>query len=571
IDPAGCRTENGYVLELNGRRRLGYGELAEAAALLPLPETVALKDPKDFVLIGKPIKRLDLADKVTGRAGFGIDAQAPGMLVAVVARPPAFGGSVASFDEAAALAVPGVRHVVQIESGVAVVADGYWQAKTGRDALRATWEAGAMGGTSSADISAQFRAAASKAGVVARNEGDAATAIRRAPTRVEAEYEVPFLAHATMEPMNCSAHVEADKCTIWAPTQFQSGGGLGARGIGAMITGLPEEAVTVHTTLLGGGFGRRFELDFIAEAVQVSKAIGGPVKVVWSREDDTRHDFYRPATFNRLAAGVDGSGQVTGWSHRVVGQALMERFSAVFGPLPGGLDASMVEGAANAPYAIPNFRCEWVRSDTGVPVGFWRSVGSSQNGFIVEGFIDEVAHAAGKDPFEFRRALLAGHPRHRGVLELAAEKAGWGTPLPAGRARGIAVVESFGSFVAEVAEVSVEGGKVRVHRVVCAIDCGMHVNPDIIAAQMESAVVFGLTAALYGKITIANGAVTEGNFDSYPMLRINEMPSVEVHIMPSTEPPGGVGEPGTPPIAPAVVNALFALTGRRIRSLPIAL
>lgn len=571
IDPSGCRTENGYVLELNGRRRLGYGELAEAAALLPLPETVALKDPKDFVLIGKPIKRLDLADKVTGRAGFGIDAQAPGMLVAVVARPPAFGGSVASFDEAAALAVPGVRHVVQIESGVAVVADGYWQAKTGRDALRATWEAGAMGGTSSADISAQFRAAASNAGVVARNEGDAAAAIRRAPTRVEAEYEVPFLAHATMEPMNCSAHVEADKCTIWAPTQFQSGGGLGARGIGAMITGLPEEAVTVHTTLLGGGFGRRFELDFIAEAVQVSKAIGGPVKVVWSREDDTRHDFYRPATFNRLTAGVDGSGQVTGWSHRIVGQALMERFSAVFGPLPGGLDASMVEGAANAPYAIPNFRCEWVRSDTGVPVGFWRSVGSSQNGFIVEGFIDEVAHAAGKDPFEFRRALLAGHPRHRGVLELAAEKAGWGTPLPEGRARGIAVVESFGSFVAEVAEVSVEGGKVRVHRVVCAIDCGMHVNPDIIAAQMESAVVFGLTAALYGKITIANGAVTEGNFDSYPMLRINEMPAVEVHIMPSTEPPGGVGEPGTPPIAPAVVNALFALTGRRIRSLPIAL
>jgi len=571
IDPSACHTDNGYVLETGGRRRLSYGSLAEKAAMLPLPETVTLKDPKDFKLIGQPIKRLDLADKVTGRAGFGIDAQTPGMLVAMVARSPAFGGTSTGFDQAAAMAVPGVRHVVQIESGIAVVADGYWSAKTGRDALKATWDSGAMGAQNSAAISKRFRALAIRQGVVARHDGNPAGALAGAAKQVEAEYEVPYLAHATMEPMNCSAHVEADTCTIWAPTQFQSGGGLGASGIGAMITGLPESAVTVHTTLLGGGFGRRFELDFIAEAVQVSKAIGGPVKVVWSREDDTQHDFYRPATYNRLTAGLDRAGQAVAWSHRIVSQSIMTRFEAVFGPLPNGLDSSSVEGAANLPYGIPNIHCDWVRAEVGVPVGFWRSVGSSQNAFITEGFVDEVAHAAGQDPYEFRRALLANAPRHRGVLELAAEKAGWGTPLPAGRGRGIAVAESFGSYVAQVAEVSVENGKLRVHRVVCAVDCGVHVNPDIIAAQMESGIVYGLTAALYGEITIENGAVKQSNFDNYQMLRMNEMPVVEVHIVPSTEGPGGIGEPGTPPIAPAVVNALFAATGQRIRRLPITL
>ena len=384
-------------------------------------------------------------------------------------------------------------------------------------------------------------------------------------------YEVPYLAHATMEPMNCTAWVQADKCTVWAPTQFQSGGGLGAQGIAARLTGLPESAVTVHTTFLGGGFGRRFELDFVIDAVQVSKAVGGPVKVIWSREDDVRHDYFRPASYSKLAAGLDASGKPVAWSQTIVCPSIMSRFTMVFGPLPNGLDASSVEGAANIAYAIPNLHCGWVNADLGVPVGFWRSVGNSQNAFVAEGFMDEVAHAAGADPYEFRRNLLASAPRHRGVLELAATKAGWGTPLPEGRARGIAVVESFGSYVAEVAEVSIENGKVRVHRVVCAVDCGVVVNPDIIAAQMESAVVYGLTAALYGKITLENGAVVQGNFDSYPMLRMNEMPVVEVHIVPSTEGPGGVGEPGTPPIAPAVVNAIFALTGQRIRSLPIVL
>ena len=569
IDAASLSTEDGYVIETGGGRRASYGDLAEKAATMTVPAAVTLKDPKDFKLIGKPIPRLDIEDKVTGRAGFGIDAQAPGMLVAVVARCPTFGGKVNGYDEQAALAVPGVRRVVQIDSGVAVLADGYWAAKKGRDALATTWDRGDMAGLSSTDISAKFKSLASRAGAVARNEGNAARALRGAAKRIAAEYEVPYLAHATMEPMNCTAWVQADKCTVWAPTQYQSGGGLGVTGIAAQITGLPESAVEVHTTMLGGGFGRRFELDFVTDVVQVSKAIGGPAKVIYSREDDTQHDFYRPATYNRLAAGIDGSGRPVAWQHRIVGPSIMTRFAALFGPLPEGLDSSSVEGAADIPYGIPNIHCDWVHADVGVPVGFWRSVGNSQNYFISEGFIDEVAHAAGQDPYEFRRALLTGAPRHLGVLELAATKAGWGSSLPAGRARGIAVAHSFGSYVAQVAEVSVEDGKVRVHRVVCAVDCGVHVNPDIIAAQMESSIVYGLTAALYGEITIEDGAAKQSNFHDYPMLRINEMPVVETHILPSTEGPGGIGEPGLPPLAPAVVNALFAATGKRIRKLPI--
>lgn len=565
VEQSACHTENGYVIETTGRRRKSYGDLAEAAAAMPVPETVSLKDPKDFKLIGKPIKRLDLAGKVTGRAGFGIDVQEPGMLVAVVARCPTFGGSVKAYEDQAAIAVPGVRHVVQIDSGIAVVADGYWPAMQGRQALEITWDRGAMAGVSSESIAAIFASLAGRSGVVARDDGDAKGALSRAARRIEAEYEVPYLAHATMEPMNCAASVTADQCTVWAPTQFQSG----ARTVGAQITGLPEEAIEVHTTLLGGGFGRRFEQDFVMEAIQLSKEISAPVKVIWSREDDVGHDFYRPASYNRLAGGLDASGDPVAWTHRVVGPSIMTRFAAFFGPLPNGLDSTSVEGAADIPYGIPNIHCDWVQADVGVPVGFWRSVGHSQNAFISECFIDELAGAAGRDPYEFRRALLAEAPRHRGVLELAATKAGWGTPLPAGRARGIAVAESFGSYVAEVAEVSLEDGKVRVHRVVCAIDCGVHVNPDIITAQMESCIVFGLTAALYGRISIENGSVQQGNFDDYQMLRLSEMPEVEVHILQSTEPPGGVGEPGTPPIAPAVVNALAALTGRRIRKLPI--
>lgn len=565
IEPSACHSDSGYVVETAGRRRKSYGDLAGAAAMMPVPESVELKDPKDFKLIGKPVERLDIPDKVTGRARFGIDADTDGLMVALVARCPSFGGTVASYHDQAALAVPGVRQVVQIDSGIAVVADGYWPASQGRKALEITWDRGAMAGMSSEAISKRFKTLARQSGVVARDEGNAGRALARAARRIEAEYQVPYLAHATMEPMNCSASVTPDKCTVWAPTQFQSG----LRTVAAQITGLPEEAVEVNTTLLGGGFGRRFEQDFAMEAVQLSQAVGRPVKVIWSREDDMAHDFYRPASYNRLAAGLDASGNTVAWTHRVVGPSIMTRFSAFFGPLPGGLDSTSVEGAADIPYGIPNIHCDWVRADVGVPVGFWRSVGHSQNAFVTECFIDELAGAAGQDPYQFRRSLLAGAPRHLGVLELAATKAGWGSALPEGRARGIAVAESFGSYVAEVAEVSLENGKPRVHRVVCAIDCGVHVNPDIIAAQMASGIVFGLTAALYGEITIDNGGAKQGNFDSYRMLRLREMPEVEVHIVPSTDGPGGVGEPGTPPIAPAVVNALAALTGQRIRKLPI--
>lgn len=569
VDAAGLRTENGAVIGPDGRR-LTYGALADRAATMPVPETVALKDPKDWKLIGHGVARLDLKDKVTGKAGFGIDVTAPGMLTAVVARPPVFGGKVKSFDAAGARAVPGVKHVVQIGSGVAVVADGYWSARKGRDALKVTWDDGALARTSSATIRAKFASLASRSGVTARSDGNAAGALARGARKIEAVYEVPYLAHACMEPMNTAAHVRADGVTIWSPTQWQMGNGLGTRGIASKLTGIPEEKIEVHTTYLGGGFGRRFELDFVVEAVETSKAVNAPVKVVWSREDDIRHDFYRPATYNRLAAALDGSGKPLAWTHRIVGPSIMGRFESLFGPLPKGIDNSSVEAAADMPYAVPNVKVEWVRADVGIPVGFWRSVGNSQNAFVVESFIDELAHAAGKDPFEFRRALLEKHPRHQAVLELAAEKAGWGSPLPEGRARGIAVQESFGSWVAEVAEVSLSReGKPKVHRIVCAVDCGIVVNPDTVAAQMESGIVYGLSAALSGEITIENGRVVQGNFDTYPVLRMSEMPVVEVHIVKSTEPPGGVGEPGTPPAAPAVCNALFALTGKRVRRLPI--
>jgi isoquinoline 1-oxidoreductase beta subunit len=406
---------------------------------------------------------------------------------------------------------------------------------------------------------------AAQPGAIARKDGDADAALAGAAKKVEAAYEVPFLAHATMEPMNCAADVRADGCDIHAPTQFQTL----VQMTGAKITGLKPEQVRVHTTYLGGGFGRRAEQDFVTEAVEISKATGAPVQVTWSREDDTQHDFYRPAVYSKLVAGLDSNGWPVAWKSRIVSPSIMSRFFP--GSVKNGIDETSVEGQANSKYAIPNFLVEYVLTETGVPVGFWRSVGNSQNGYITECFVEELARAAGKDSFEFRRKLLANAPRHLGVLELAASKAGWGLPLPAGRTRGIAVVESFGSFVAEVAEVSCSknSGEVKVHRVVCAVDCGRYVNPETIAAQMEGGIVYGLTAAFKGQITIAKGRVEQSNFHDYEMLRLNEMPKVEVHIVPSNEAPGGVGEPGTAPIAPAVCNALFAATGRPIRRLPI--
>jgi isoquinoline 1-oxidoreductase beta subunit len=564
VEPASCRAEAGAVIHTGTNRRLTFGALAQRAAALPVPADVQLKDPKDWRLAGKPTKRLDTRFKVNGTAQFGIDVRVPGMLTALVARSPVFGGKVRTFDASAATAIPGVRRVVQISSGVAVVGDGYWPAKQGRDALKVSWDEGPVAQVSSASISSLFAQRATQDGAVARHDGDAAAALAGAAQRVEAVYEMPFLAHATMEPMNCTAHVRADAVDIWAPTQFQTG----AQMVGAQIGGVGPEKVAVHTTYLGGGFGRRFELDFIMEALETSKAAGAPVKVVWSREDDIQHAQYRPANYHQLRAGLDAAGRPVAWTHRIVAPSIMARMFPQ--TVKNGLDGEAVEGGVGLPYAVPNVHVDYQLTDTGIPVGFWRSVNNSFNAFAVEGFIDELAVAAKQDPYEYRRGLLTNAPRDRGVLELAATKAGWGTPLPAGRARGIAVYKSFESYAAQVAEVSVSpAGDVRVHRVVCAIDCGMHVNPSTIEAQMQSGIVFGLTAALKGAITIENGRVTQSNFHDYQMLRIAEMPVVEVHIMPSNEAPGGVGEPGTPPIAPAVCNAIFAATGKRIRKLPI--
>jgi isoquinoline 1-oxidoreductase beta subunit len=560
-----CRAERGAVVHTKKKLRLRYGQLAARAATLPVPADVPLKDPKTWTIAGKPTKRLDAAVKTNGRAKFGIDTWVPGLRVAVVARSPVFGGKVKSFDATAAKAVEGVRNVVQISSGIAVVATGYWPAKVGRDALKIEWEEGPVASVSSAGISQMFaERAAQPTAAVAKHVGDPEGGLGGAASKVEADYEMPFLAHTTMEPMNATAHVRPDGVDIWAPTQFQTG----AQGIGAAIGGVPPEQVKIHTTYLGGGFGRRFELDFIQEALETSKAVGTPVKVIWSREDDVRNGQYRPANFHRMRAGLSADGKPVAWSHRIVAPSIMAR---VFpNTVQNGLDGEAVEGGVEVPYTVANLHVDYVLTDTGIPVGFWRSVNNSFNGFAVETFIDECAAAAKTDPYEYRRALLANAPRHRGVLELAATKAGWGTPPPAGRARGIAVFKSFESFVAQVAEVSVStAGEVRVHRVVCAVDCGMYVNPQTIEAQMQGAIVYGLTAALKGEITIDKGRVQQGNFDDYQMLRMNEMPVVEVYIVPSNDAPGGVGEPGTPPIGPAVGNAIFALTGKRIRKLPI--
>ena len=556
--------EQGMVYHRPTGRKFTYGELVDEAAQQPVPQNPKLKTKDQFKLIGKNVPRRDTPDKVTGRAMFGIDTIVPGMLVATVQRCPVFGGKVKSFDATRAKAVKGVSGVIQVTGGIGVVADTYWHARRGREALQITWDEGPNANLTSAEISRTYAQLATQPGKVARRDGDPAKALGEAARKLEAVYEVPFLAHATMEPMNCTAHVQADRCDVWVATQNQTG--TQARAM--QITGLPREKVLVHTTFLGGGFGRRAETDFVADAVELSKAVGAPVKVIWSREDDMQHDFYRPATYNVFRAGLDASGVPTAWTHRIVGPSLFipRRMQLP----PNGIDPSAVEGAANQPYAFPNFEVDWIYKDFGVPVGFWRSVGASQNAFIVESFIDELAHAAKKDPFEYRRDLLGKSPKHKGVLERVAKEAGWGTPLPPGRARGIAVALSYGSYAAEVAEVSLTpDGKVKVYRVVCAVDTGFAANPGQIKAQMEGGIVYALTAALYGEITIDRGRVVQSNFHDYPMLRIDETPRVEVHVMESGDFVGGAGEPGVPPLAPAVTNALYALTGKRVRTLPI--
>ncbi|OZB64107.1 MAG: hypothetical protein B7X31_04485, partial [Thiomonas sp. 13-66-29] len=567
VAPGDCQAKAGAVVGPQGQRA-DFGALAAAAARLPVPDQVKLKDPKDYTLIGKPVPRVDAAPKTNGQAVFGIDVQVPGMLVASVTQCPAFGGKLAHVDDRAARAIPGVHAVLPISSGVAVVANDFWTAKKGRDALKITWDLGPNARLDDAAIAALLHKAAQEPGVRAWKvgAGDAAVAATQAAggKLVEASYTLPFLAHATMEPMNCTAHVQKDRCDIWAPTQAQTFN----QGTASRITGLPETAIHVHTTFLGGGFGRRFEQDFVAQAVEISKAVARPVKVMWLREDDMRHDFYRPANLALMRAALGADGTLRAWSHKVVGPSIMAR---VFpSRVRNGLDMGAVDGAVELPYALPNAETRYVMCNTPVPVGFWRSVGHSINGFTVESFMDEIAHAAGQDPYRFRRALLGRDKRALQTLDTAAAMAGWGKPLPAGHFHGIAMHRGFGSTVTQVAEVSVNpAGEVTVHRVSCAVDCGQVVNPNTVQAQMESAIVYGLSAALLDGIHLRDGGVVQANFDTYRVLRIDATPHVDVRIIQSGEAPGGIGEPGTPPIAPAVTNAVFAATGKRVRNLPI--
>lgn len=570
VEPLSLRAENGYVIHAASSRRASFGSLADTAASLTPPKDVPLKDPKDFKLIGKPTRRLDTPAKVNGSAQFGLDVQIPGMMTAVVVRPPVFGGKVVSVNAEKAKAVPGVKDVLQVPSGVAVIANGFWPAKLGRDALEVTWNEGPNANLSTVGMREQYATMAKTPGLVARKVGDPAKALAGAAKTITAEYEVPYLAHAMMEPLNCVVDLRADRCEIWTGTQFQTGDRMAA----AAVAGLKPEQVQIHTTLLGGGFGRRANpaSDFVSEAVHVAKAAKVPVKVVWTREDDLRGGYYRPMWYDRMVGGVDAAGNPVAWTHTIVGQSIFQgTFFEQYG-VQNGIDGSSVEGAADLLYGVPNLQVDLHTPRIGVPVLWWRSVGHSHTGFAVEAFFDELAHAGGKDPYELRHALLANQPRMRAVLDLVAQKANWGKPLSAGRGRGIATHFSFDSYVAQVAEVSVDkNGMVRVHRMVCAIDCGRVINPDTVKAQMEGGIIFGLTAALKDEITLEGGRVKQRNFHDYPMLRINESPEIEVYIVPSTENPTGVGEPGVPPVAPAVANAIFAATGQRVRKLPIRL
>ena len=562
VDASQCRTERGAVIGPNGKK-LSYGQLAARAAKQPVPKEPKLKNPADFKIIGQPMHRLDTPHKVNGSGKYGMDVRLPGMLTAVMARPPVPGGKPLKVDDSKAKKLRGVRQVITIPQGVAVLADGYWQAKKGRDALVIEWDNGPNAGLSSEGVTKMLTDATQREGKVARNEGDVATA--SGEKKLEAVYEAPYLAHACMEPMNATAWVKKDSIEIWAGTQSQGPN----QGILGHVATVDPKKVKVNTMLLGGGFGRRFAPDFTIGATLLSKISGKPVKLVYSREDDMRAYFYRPASVTRFAGQLDASGNPVSFHARVASPSIMEASGFMKLP-PDGVDSFGVEGVKDVPYDFPNLRVEYSRQEPGVQVWFWRSVGHSQNIFFSESFVDEMAHAAGKDPFEFRRAHLGKAPRHKGVLELVAEKAGWGKPLPQGVHRGIAVGQSFGSYVAEVAEVSIGAdGTPKVHRVVAALDCGQVVNPEILRRQAESAIAYGLTAALYGKITFKDGAVEQGNFDTYRMLRMSEMPKVEVYIVPSTEHPTGMGEPGLPPLAPAITAAIFQATGKRIRRLPI--
>ncbi|WP_031255888.1 xanthine dehydrogenase family protein molybdopterin-binding subunit [Mesorhizobium sp. L48C026A00] len=565
VDPATCRAESGEVVHAATGRRLGYGELAADAARMPVPPSIELKRPEDFRLIGTPVKRLDTPAKVNGTAVFGIDVRPPGVKVATLAQSPVFGGRVKSIDDAAASVVNGVRQIVRLDDAVAVVADHMGAAKKGLEALVIEWDDGPHAGLTTEAIAAELEQASLKSGAVAENIGDVDRGMAEAVTKVDAIYQLPFLAHATMEPMNCTVHVRKDGCEIWVGTQALAR----AQATAAQTAGLPLDKVVVHNHLIGGGFGRRLEADWVARAVEIAKHVDGPVKVVWTREEDIQHDMYRPMFAHRMSAGLDGNGMPVAWNNHYAGSSVIARY------LPpafnNGLDPDTTEGAIDLVYNLPNLRVEYVQVEPpGIPTAFWRSVGPSRNVFVTESFMDELAVAAKQDPVAYRLALLDKTPRARAVLELAADKAGWGEKQPPRVGRGVSVQNAFATYMALIAEVEVaKDGAVRVRRVVCAVDCGTVVNPDTVEAQIQGAIMFGITAALYGEITLRNGRVEQTNFDSYQILRMNEAPAVEVHIVQSSEAPGGMGEAGTSCIVPAVANAIFAATGRRLRTLPV--
>src|SRR5262245_8620059 len=565
VDPASCQTQSGEVLHAQSGRRIKYGELAADAARVPVPASVALKRPQDFKLIGTPAKRLDTPAKVNGTAVYGIDARPQGVKIATLAQSPVFGGRVKRVDDTAAKAVKGVRQIVRLDDAVAVVADHMGAAKKGLAALVIEWDEGPHAKLNTDAIAAELEQATLKPGAVAENIGDVGQAMAGAATKIEATYQVPFLAHATMEPMNCTVHMRKEDCEIWVGTQAM----VRVHEAAAKTAGLPLEKVVVHNHLIGGGFGRRLEADGVIRAVQIAKHVEGPVKVVWTREEDIQHDMYRPYWFDRISAGLDAKGMPVAWNNRFAGSSVLARWAPPF--FNKGLDGDSTEGAIDLAYALPNLHVEYVRVEPpGIPTAFWRSVGPSHNVFVTESFLDELAAAAKQDPVAYRLALLGKSPRAKAVLALAAEKAGWGQPLPARSGYGVALQFAFATYMAMVAQVEVsKDGTVQVRRVVCALDCGTVVNPDTVQAQIQSAAIFGTTAALHGEITLKNGRVEQANFDTYQMLRMNEAPAIEVHIVPSSEPPGGMGEAGTSLIVPAITNAIYAATGKRLRKLPV--
>jgi isoquinoline 1-oxidoreductase beta subunit len=566
VEPAACRAEKGEVIHTPTGRKLKYGALVADAARLPAPkpEEIKLKPVENFKLIGTPARRLDAAGKVNGSVKYGIDVRLPGMKVAAVAASPVIDGRVRSVDSSKTMRVKGVLQVVQLDDAVAVVADHMGAAKKGLAALAIDWDEGKYAKLSTADIVAEMDRASQSQGVVARSDGDFANAMNTAVTKVEVVYQVPFLAHAAMEPMNCTVEIKNDSCEIWVGTQVMTR----AQGVAAKVTGLPIEKVKVNNHLLGGGFGRRLEVDGVERAVRIAQHVKGPVKVIWSREEDIQHDLYRPYFYDRMSAGLDKDGMPIAWSHRITGSSIIARY--VPSLFKNGLDSRTVDGAVQPPYDLPNVLVDYVRHEPPFPTASWRGVGPTHNIFMVESFIDELAHAAKKDPLEYRLALLKKNPRAMAVLKLAAEKAGWGGPLDKGVGRGLSVQFAFGTYMAQALELEVsDTGEVRVRKVVCAVDCGIVVNPDTVQAQVESSIVFGMSAALFGQVTLKDGRVEQSNFHDYRVLRMNEMPVIETHIVKSLEAPGGIGEPGTCALFPALINAIFAATGKRVRKLPV--